>query len=442
MRNIRQDSGFVFERALSAVHPERLFKESVRRDGEIVRFRDVVVDMSQVNRLVVAGTGKGAAPLARAAEDLLGDVISAGAITVKYGYSLPLINRLEMFEAGHPIPDQAGLNGTSRILELVGDLNADDVVLFLLTGGGSSLLEAPYSGLKLDDLQSVTTALLACGAEISEINAVRKHLSSIKGGQLSRAAYPARVITLAISDVIGDLPEAIASGPTFPDVTTFADAWQVVEKYKLESRFPSAILRHLKAGYQGRIPETPKPGDPIFDRCSYRIIGNNHRMLEAARQAALELGYDAHILTVRMRGEARDVGRKFASLMKAIRIPSDNLMKPACLLTGGETTVSLTGNGKGGRNQELALSAAIALTETPDCLMLAAGSDGTDGPTDAAGAVVDGTTIRRAHQKKLNARAHLENNDAYPFFEALNDLVITGPTRTNVMDLVIMLLNV
>jgi hydroxypyruvate reductase len=415
--------------------------------------------------------------MGQAVEEILGDRISAGAITVKYGHGLPL-KKIKVFEAGHPVPDQATLEGTAAILNLLKGLNEDDLVLALITGGGSALLELPAGSLTLEDLQATTQALLASGADITEMNAVRRHLSQVKGGRLAQAAHPARLVTLAVSDVIGDPPESISSGPTAPDPSTFADAWRVIEKYSLQDKLPQAVIKHLREGAEGKIPDTPKKDDFVQEeevrhscltedsnsdrqeclsstykvkrndrqeclsstnklklRASYHIIGSNRIMLEAARQEAEKLGYQTEVLTDRLSGEAREQGRQLARLIKEKQVSG----KPVCLLAGGEPTVTIRGEGKGGRNQELALAAAIELAGSHDCLLLSAGSDGTDGPTDAAGALADGTTIHRAEALSLNAQDYLDRNDSYPFFQALGDLVITGPTRTNVMDIIIML---
>jgi len=425
----------ILHRALAAVDPAALFRANVRVEGTKLHICDLSLDLSALGKIVVIGTGKGTAPMAQAAEEILGDRITAGAITVKYGHGLPL-KTIRVIEAGHPVIDQAGLDGTAEILDLLRDLREDDLVLALITGGGSALLELPAEGITLKDLQATTKALLACGAEIAEINALRKHLSRVKGGQLLRAASPARVVSLVVSDVIGDPPEAISSGPTAPDPTTFAQVRGIIEKYHLRDQLPASVIAHLDRGVRGEIPDTPQPGDPLFDRSALRIIGSNRILLEAAREAAQELGYGTLILTDRLRGEARDRGRQLAALLKQVRAASDH---PVCLLAGGEPTVTFTSAGKGGRNQELALAAALELDGAAGCLLLSAGSDGTDGPTDAAGAWADGSTAARARDHGFDPRGHLDRHDAYPLFAAVDGLIVTGPTRTNVMDLVVML---
>lgn len=438
--NLRRDARKILDRALAAADPERLFREKVRIEGRELVIDDLEVDLSRFRRIKVVGTGKGAAPMARAAEDLFADRLHSGAITVKYGHALPL-KKIEVYEAAHPLPDDSTVVGTQRILKILEGSDGDDLIIVLLTGGGSALLELPVSGISLQDLIETTRQLLSSGATITEINSVRKHLSQVKGGQLLRAAAPAHVITLAISDVIGDQPDAIASGPTVGDLSIFDDAWQVIQEHSLENKLPPAVLKHVKDGCSRTAPETPKPGDAIFGNSSFRIIGNNRIMLEAAWAAALESGYDCRVLTGQMQGEAAYVGRKLARMMAAVRLNVRSTERPLCLLAGGETTVTLRGEGLGGRNQELALAAAIHLDGMENRVLLAAGSDGTDGPTEAAGAIVDGFSLARAREKNLDPDLFLRHNDSYNFFKSLGDLVITGPTRTNVMDIVIMFLN-
>lgn len=437
--DLRTDALTILHRALAAVDPGELVRSYLSEPLIPTDSADLIPPSPPFLRggnLVVIGTGKGTAPMAQAAEEILGDWISGGAITVKYGYGLPL-QAIKVYEAGHPIPDQATLDGTEAILNLVKDLGEDDLVLALISGGGSALLELPAPPLTLDDLKAVNQALLDCGADITEMNAVRKHLSLVKGGRLAQAIWPARLVTLAVSDVIGDPPEAISSGPTAPDPTTFADAWKVVEKYHIYDRLPMNAIQRLKDGLESRIPDNPKPGDPLFERAVYHIIGSNRIMLDAAKSAAESLGYQAEVLTDHLSGEARDQGQRLAALLKERQAQSPG--PPMCLLAGGEPTVTIRGKGKGGRNQELALAGALELAGSNGCLLLSAGSDGTDGPTDAAGALAEGTTISRAESMNLNAWDYLNRNDSYPFFQPLGDLVVTGPTRTNVMDIVILL---
>ncbi len=434
LAKLRADAQGIFQAALEAVDPYVLVKKAVRKvaDGLTVGGREI--RLSRQSRLIVIGAGKAAAPMAAAIEEILADRLSAGAVVVKYGHGLPL-TKIRLMEAGHPLPDENTLRGTRMIFDLLQGLTSDDLVLMLLSGGGSALFELPANGISLADLQQVNSILLACGATIEEINAVRKHLSQVKGGQLLRFTHPAQVVTLALSDVIGDRPEAIASGPTVPDSTTFSDVSKIFVKYDITDILPKVILEYIGEGISGRISDTPKPGDPIFDRSIFQIVGNNRLLLDAALRHAESLGYQTRILTDCLQGEARDQGRGLAEVLKKAKVAG----RPICLLAGGETTVALRGSGLGGRNQELALAAAIDLDGSLNNLVLSAGSDGTDGPTDAAGAIADGTTLTRATALGLDATDYLERNDTHYFFKPLHDLLITGATLTNVMDLVIML---
>ncbi len=319
-------------------------------------------------------------------------------------------------------------------------LGQRELVICLISGGGSALSPAPVEGITLAEKQEVTRLLLACGATIHEINAVRKHISQIKGGQLARLASPATLITLVLSDVVGDSLDVIASGPTVPDTSTFADCLEILRKYRLSDTVPVAIRRHLEAGVAGAVPETPKPGDPVFSRTQTVIIGRNLQALEAASRQATALGYRPLILSSAIEGETREVARVHAGIAKEVLASGHPIRPPACILSGGETTVTLRGQGKGGRNQEFALALALDIDHMPGIAALSAGTDGTDGPTDAAGAFADWTTCARAEQHGLPPREALEHNDAYPFFERLGDLLITGPTQTNVMDVRIILI--
>jgi hydroxypyruvate reductase len=376
--------------------------------------------------------------MARGVEAALGGRITEGVVVVKEGHALAL-ERIRVHEAGHPVPDERGMAGTEAVLELASRAGERDLVVCLFSGGGSALLVGPAQGVSLEDKQQVTRLLLACGATIHEINAVRKHLSRVKGGWLSRAAYPATVLTLVLSDVVGDDLDVIASGPTVPDTSTFRRAVGVLQGYGIWDRVPPGARRRLEQGMAGEAEETPKPRDPAFQRSHVVLVGTNLLSLLAAREEAQGLGYGTLILGAGMEGETRDVARVHAAMAREILSSGNPLRPPACLLSGGETTVTLRGDGRGGRNQELALAAALGLDGMDHAVVLSAGTDGTDGPTDAAGALADGRTACRARALGLDPLAHLQQNDAYPFFQALGDLVITGPTRTNVMDVRIVL---
>ncbi|MBI3286989.1 MAG: glycerate kinase [Chloroflexi bacterium] len=428
----------MLEAALRAADPRAAIHHHLHFEGDRLRVANRLYELSEVGQVHVVGAGKASGAMAQAIEEILDERIAAGWVNVRYGYSAST-RRIAIREAGHPLPDQSGLEGTRRMLELVRRAGEGELVICLISGGGSALLELPQPGISLEDLQATTDALLRCGAPIQEINAVRKHLSQVKGGRLARLAHPAGVISLILSDVVGDPLDVIASGPTVPDPTTYADAWRVIEKYGLQIVLPGSILDHLGAGRGGSVEETPKPGDPIFERVHNVIVGNNRQAALGALEAAHQLGFNPLLLTTYLEGEAREAGRWVAGLAKALARDEGPIARPACLILGGETTVTLRGSGVGGRNQELALAAAIALEGYPDVLVVACSTDGTDGPTDAAGAMVDGETVARARQLGLDPEGYLANNDTYHFFKALDDLIVTGPTRTNVNDLVLIL---
>jgi len=378
-------------------------------------------------RIFLLGAGKASGAMAAAAEEVAGDRVAGGFVVVKDGYGGHL-RRVEIAEAGHPVPDARGLAASARLLEVARSAGEGDLVLFLVSGGGSALTLAPAPPITLAEKQEVTRLLLDSGAAIGELNAVRKHLSAFKGGQLARAAAPAAVLTLALSDVIGDPLDVIASGPTAPDPTTFADALEVLARRGLSGRVPPSVARRLEAGRAGEIQETPKPGDPLFERVANVVIGNNALVTDAAAATARRLGYRTDLATRELQGEARDVAREFVA--RARRLPPS-----ACLIAGGETTVTVRGPGKGGRCQEFALAAALALEPTDRITILAAGTDGTDGPTDATGAIVDAGSIARGSAAGADARRALADNDAYRFLRASDDLLVSGPTRTNLLDL-------
>jgi glycerate 2-kinase len=358
-------------------------------------------------------------------------------VVTKYGYRDPGLDTgpVQVVEAGHPLPDEAGVAGAQRIAELLSAAKDRDLVLAVVSGGGSALLTLPAAALTLADLQVTTDLLLRSGATIVELNTVRKHLSQVKGGGLARLAGPALVIGLILSDVVGDPLDVIASGPTVPDATTFADAWAVLERYDLMGRVPTAVRERLRAGVEGRLPETLKPGNPLLSQVHNVIVGSNRLAAEGAVKAAQANGLGAMLLSTFVEGEAREVARVAAALAKEVVRHNRPVSRPACLVWGGETTVTVRGHGQGGRNQELALSAAQSMAGLPNVLLATLGTDGTDGPTDAAGAVATGETVARAHALGLDPMAHLADNDAYPFFDALDDLIRTGPTGTNVNDL-------
>jgi glycerate 2-kinase len=428
----RQVAWQMIQAALEAVNPAAAVKNYFEHHPEVAtRIR------ATAGRVIVVGAGKAGAPMAEAISEIFGDKIAAGRVIIKYGYTIGVqrSTEIKIVEAGHPVPDQAGLWAAQEIADILQQAEAQDTIICLISGGGSALLTLPAEPLTLSDLQATTETLLAAGATINQVNTIRKHLSAVKGGRLAQMATPATIYALILSDVVGDPLEVIASGPTVPDPTTFADAWAVVEQFQLQAVLPPAVVQRLQAGCTRNLPDTPKPGDPIFERVHNIIIGSNRLAAQAAVKAAQTAGFEAHLLTTFVEGEAREVGKVLAALAKGLARAEGPISRPACLVMGGETTVTLKGNGRGGRNQEMALAAAIALAGWPNILITCFSTDGSDGPTDAAGAFADGQTVGRAQAIGLKAVEYLNRNNAYNFFIALNDLILTGPTNTKVNDL-------
>lgn len=430
----------IFAAAVRAADPERAVRAQVVLKGGRLGIAGRTYDLTDLDRVVVAGAGKGAAPMARALEDILGPRLDSGLVVVPHGGGLNL-ETVRVMEAGHPVPDQDGVRAAEALLDLLQSCTERDMVIFVLTGGASALLTLPAPPLTLEDLRQATRVLLGSGADIHRVNALRKHVSRLSGGHLAQAAEPAAVEVLVISDVVGDSLESIASGPLYPDPSTFAQCMEVVKDFGLSGRLPKAVLDVLIKGAQGFAPETPKAGDPTFKRIHHTLAATNRMALEAAKTKAEELGYHAVILDSAFTGEAREVATRFGALTTDILRQLKPTPAPACVLTGGETTVTLNGNGQGGRCQEMALAAAKDLEDLHHAALLCAGTDGRDGPTDAAGAFVFGDTLARARKAGMDAPRFLSRNDSYTFFKNINDLFITGPTRTNVMDLAILLID-
>lgn len=392
--------------------------------------------------ITVVGFGKAACSMAEAAEEELMDTIERGVIITKYshrgGYDF---QRTAVYEAGHPIPDENGVRATEHLMDAIRVSRGQTMILCLISGGGSALLVAPCEGITLEEKRKTTDLLLRSGADIHEVNTVRKHLSRIKGGRLARLAFPSPIVSLILSDVIGDEIDTIASGPTAPDATTFNDALSVLHTYDLMEQVPPEVVRILREGVHGRIPETPKKDDPIFRTVQNIVIGSNEIALRAVAAEAERLGFPSRIISESISGEARYVGAWLGSVAREARQRlSHGSSKRACLISGGETTVTVKGNGIGGRNMEVALSFALHIDGIPGITLLSAGTDGNDGPTDAAGALVDGQTIQKARSLGLDPRAYLDNNDSYTFFARIGGLFMTGPTGTNVMDIQTMLI--
>ncbi|MBI5666324.1 MAG: glycerate kinase [Nitrospirae bacterium] len=426
----------IFYSALKAVDPY----ESVKGHTDKVRS---LYRSGNFSRLIVIAIGKAAYPMVNALEDDLIDIIDAGIVITKYGHvegQAPRVrgqgSKIKIREAGHPLPDDNGVKGTEEIIKLLRDADEHTLVVCLISGGGSALLVSPYEGITLKEKQDITLLLLNAGADINDLNCVRKHISKVKGGRLAEIAYPARMISLILSDVIGDRLDVIASGPTSPDSTTYDDALSILRKYKLLDKTPHGVLDVLNKGADGLVPDTPKEGNVIFRRIDNIIIGSNRMALDAAREKAEELGFHAEIISAGLAGEAREIGKWLADKVRSNSSSSSSRSnRPKCFISGGETTVTVKGNGLGGRNMELALAFAMEIEGIAGITLLSAGTDGTDGPTDAAGAIVDGETISRAKAAGLDPEAYLANNDSYTFFKKTDNLFIPGPTGTNVMDM-------
>jgi glycerate-2-kinase len=432
----RKDAIDIFNAALQAVDPYGLVKD----------YSDYISSAYQkghFNKLFIVSFGKAAFAMTKALSENIPDIITKGILITKYGHvNGALADNISIFEAGHPVPDEKGSAATQSVIDMLKDADRQTLVVCLISGGGSALLAAPRKGITLNEKKLATELLLRAGADIHELNTVRKHISAIKGGKLAEIAYPAKVISLILSDVIGDSLDVIASGPTSPDKTTYRDAVDVLEKYGLTDKIPDHILNMLEKcseeekALNGQI-EQERMADNI-------IIGSNKIATEAAKIMAMELGFKTTVTTSELQGDARAAAKwlaDFAIKKTDIRYSKFEILKPVCLISGGETTVTVKGRGIGGRNMELALAFAVDIAGVEDITLLSAGTDGTDGPTDAAGAIVDGETIRNAKLKGLDPMAYLENNDSYTFFKKTGELLITGSTGTNVMDVQIILIN-
>ena len=426
----------IIQAALQAVEPGAAVQRYMQRNRNLLTIAGQVYNLETYCHVYLTGAGKAAMPMAYAAAEILGPYFTSGFLVTKTGHAEAgagsRFSGLILAEASHPIPDQRGILATQKILSLAKRARQGDLLLCLISGGGSALLTAPR--VPLADLQRLTAQLLACGANIHEINALRKHLDAVKGGGLAMAAFPAQLITLILSDVVGDQLDVIASGPTVPDPSTFQDAWNVLQKYAIQP--PESIRRYLQKGLSGQIPETPKPGDIRLDNVQNVIIANNRLAMEAAREQAQCEGYHVYLLPAPLQGEAAQVGREMAQLARQVAEGAGPVQPPACLIAGGETTVTLRGHGLGGRNQELALAAVNDLAGLKGVTLAALATDGGDGPTDAAGAVITSQTREQAKSLGYDPAAFLSNNDAYHFFETVGRLIKTGPTLTNVNDLV------
>ena len=451
-----RDLESIFRAGVERVNPGALISAGLRLEGSKLNVQSesasLTIDLGQFERILVLGAGKASAAMAAGLEQVLGERIHEGVVVVKYGHTEEL-KRIRLIEAGHPVPDEQGVRGAEAVAALARRADEKTLVVNLISGGGSAILPAPFQAkgasgtlsLSLQDKRTATQVLLACGATIQEFNCIRKHISALKGGRLAELLYPARSLNLILSDVVGDRLDTIASGLTVADETTFAQALAIVENYGIEEKLPAAVVDLLRRGAAGEFPETPKPGDPVFASVSNVLLGTNYTALSAAAAKADQLGYAPVVLSSRVVGEAREVARVLAAI--ALDTSAKGLMtkKPACLLCGGETTVTLRGEGLGGRNQELALSflqeiGAAGAAAVKGLYFLSAATDGNDGPTDAAGAFASADILERARKQQMSIPGYLARNDSYHFYEAVGGLLKTGPTNTNVCDLQICLI--
>jgi hydroxypyruvate reductase len=475
---LRESALAIFTAAVAAADPANAVRKVLTRDGDLLRVNDRTYDLAR-GRVFTVGIGKASVAMAEAVQAACAGKVAAGVVVTKYGHNVshpgdhPASHAthpaFQVIEAGHPLPDENSVRGAQAVLDLLSQANENDLVLCLISGGGSALFELPVDGVTLDDMRATTDALLRCGATIDEVNTLRKHLSQVKGGQLARSVGAAggagaasragaarrasvasgagaarrsgggHIISLILSDVVGSPLDAIASGPTAPDPTTFADALSVIERRGIRKQLPRSVVAHVERGARGEIQDTPTAGDPVFSRVQNVIVADNAIACAAAVEAARARGLNPLLLTTLLQGEAREAANFLAAIAREIARSGRPVARPACVIAGGETTVTLRGNGKGGRNQELALAAAIEIAGMDNVVILSAGTDGTDGATDAAGAIADGSTVERAQALGLDARQYLADNNAYHFFQPLNDLVVTGPTGTNVDDVMLVL---
>ncbi len=415
--------------AIQAVEPGNAIRRFVRRDGDILNVDGCDYFLDKIQRIHILGVGKAAPAMTRTLANLLNDRDLAGLMISKHS-DMPPIEGIEQIKGDHPIPDERSLRAGKKTVELLKQFGAEDLLICLISGGGSALMTAPLPGLGLDEIKALTAALLQCGARIDEINTIRRHVDQLKGGGVARMAAPARTVSLILSDVVGSPLESIASGITAPDPSTREDALGIISRYRLEKSVSPQILRALHEA-----PETSKPGDNLFASVQNVLVGSNPQAAQSALEQASREGFATFLLRTDLQGEAREVGKSLSRDLRQILQTGKPVARPFCLAAGGETTVTVRGNGLGGRNQELALAAVHELANLPDIMLVTLATDGEDGPTDAAGAVVTTETLKQGQSLGLSPQVFLDSNDAYHYFDPLGDLLKPGPTGTNVNDL-------
>lgn len=436
---LREDASQIFQAGLAVVAPGAAIEQYCRREGDTLWVDGKPYDLKSYHRVLVLGAGKAGASMAAAVETMLLDRIDEGLVVVKYDHLHPL-KKVRVMEAAHPVPDENGIAGARALYELAASADEETLVICVISGGGSALMPYPVEGVSLADKQATTELLLSCGADIHEINSIRKHLSQIKGGGLAKAVFPATMICLILSDVVGDDLDTIASGPCVADSTTFADCLTILAKYSLEEKVPEAAFDYLQRGAKESESQSSTHDDRYFKKVHTVIVGSNYEALKVSKQKAMELGYNTILLSSQIEGETSDAAALHMAIAREVALHGEPVVRPACLISGGETTVTIKGNGKGGRNQEFVLAAGLQEQGLSDFVVLSAGTDGNDGPTDAAGAIWDSSSATRAEELGLSPTQYIANNDSYNFFKPLGDLYITGPTNTNVMDVRIILL--
>lgn len=433
LERLRRDALSVFRAGLEAASPENAIKRALSLEDGVLSIGTIRFDLRELSGVVLLGGGKASRGMGLALWRLLADRVQQGVLSVPYGQG-GILEGLHILEASHPLPDDRGVDNTRRLIRAAAETPESHLILFLISGGASSLLVHPPEGVALEDLVEMNRALLSCGAEIGEMNTVRRHVSEVKGGRLALSTYPTPFVTLIISDVPGDDPSDVGSGPSVPDATTYLDAQGVIEKYSLGDQIPQSILEYVRSGVSGDLAENPDRGDPAFSNSEAVVIANSAGSVRAACAKAEEMGYNSLLLPDPVTGDTEESALRHIEVAKHVLRGDGPVNPPACIVSGGETTVRVKGSGRGGRNQEFGLHAAIGIEGEP-VVVLSADTDGADGSTDAAGAICDGQTLMRARKKRMAPASYLYNNDTYRFFQRLGDLVKTGPTGTNVMDL-------